>query len=168
MPYSHNVLTALQFKQQLEDMVSGEGHIEITWSTDNPQRLARRLREAMHSAAACADEYPDLLERYRHLLQWYKLSLVDGGVTAKPRSPYISNTVKRALKMSYEEVFTAHQLVTATIKDKAVDEFLCRNFLRDDEKEMEDIRKFAEGAMFEVIDHGESMGITLVRKRKHE
>lgn len=160
MSYSRAPSAVLRYATFLDAMVEGQGRYELIWRTENPARLSRQLREAMRSALANAD----VLDKYARLTQLYKISARGSEVAAIPRIPLITNTVKKILRVTFEEVFTVAHAIQAAVADQFIDEFVFRNFTRD-EQALTDIGKWCNASGFDLIDHGESLGITLVRRR---
>lgn len=163
MGYSRSINAILPFVRLLEDMLAAKGKYEVSWQSGNPQKLSRQLREAM-TAAVINRETPSVAQ-YADLIRDYKICVKGNLVIAKPRVYDASiDALKKSVKGRYEHVQTANQAIQAFLMESHVDELVFVNFIRD-ELEMAALNTWAEKSGNEVIDHGESLGVTIVRRK---
>lgn len=162
MGYSRSITAITPLIRLLEDMLAAKGKYEVSWQSGNPQKLSRQLREAMTSAVINR-ENPSV-GQYADLIRDYKICVRGNLVIAKPRVEGVLDAMKRSVKGKYEHVQTANQAIQAFIIETHVDELVFVNFIRD-ELELEALSAWATKSGNDVIDHGPSLGVTIVRKR---
>ena len=123
MGYTLTIATVRRVQPLLEELLaSSEKNEERVWKTDDPGRLAHRLREAMVAAAVCATK-DESCARLAILRERYTICAIVGAVKAEPRLRSLATRVEKSLhKLRLPEVENLTGAVGAAIVNDGVDE----------------------------------------------
>lgn len=160
MPYNTSRAVVTRNKRFLDDML--EGKRTLTWPAENPEQMARKIREAL----AAVMKYPDL-QRYHDLKAFYRLRPGLAWVEAEYIGPPAGSDTYTPRSMQIPEATTYQHVVGACIKFGAkADELVFPNVHASD-KELLALYEWGrseEHVEWKLIFH--DPGVTMTRRRQ--
>lgn len=158
MPYNTSIHVCRRQKRYLDDMLNARR--TITWPAHEPQKMARRIREALHAV-----QYHDEFSAYADLKSFYRIRARKGFVEAQwlgedPDAPTAPSTPGL---MEINEVSNIMGAIGAAIKfGHQADEIYFPN-VQPSEEEKVTLWKWAGTSGWKMIDQLDK-GITLTKQ----
>lgn len=159
MPYNISEHVIVRMKRYLDDMLSTQR--SINWPTREPEKLARRVREALFAV-----RYHPQYERYHDLHNFFKICVHDRYVEAKWKGPLTGRTMQEALSpegKKIDGVMDLQSIIGAAIKFAITNDELHFPDAHLDEKDLKTLYQWGKKNEWKLVYQFE-LGVTLTRR----